>query len=418
MFKGISIKIKNALLQCQNEWNSNQIRFEILNDLKHHELQWNEVAAEHSFACAEYLSVLQLTLDKHVQCRYIIVFEQETPVGVAFFQLINLKNKKLNEILNSNYFDDLYQRFNGQLNEINFEEKNTWLCICGNLFVSGPHGFILKDEMWPQALNIFKTALRLVEAGLPKSDKIFATVVKDFPQNHVMPQILHNLGYIDFEIDPDMVLQLQSFKSFDTYLQAFSSKYRVRANSAAQKLDDVTVLNLNADEIKKNELTLAMLFNQVLKQAPVHLAGMSADYFWRLKQKMPNHFFVKGYFYNEQMVAFTSTLLCNNVLYAHHVGFDYLLNKKLALYQNMLYQLVNEAIENKAMQLNLGRDAMEIKSTLGAIPVTQKLFIKFGNSMTHFLLDSFLNLAQPKPWVQRRPFKSDTKSFEISISKK
>ncbi|HQU99635.1 MAG TPA: GNAT family N-acetyltransferase, partial [Bacteroidia bacterium] len=399
MFKKISTKIKQALLQCQNEWEAAQIRFEMFHKIEPENVAWNNVATNYGFNSAAYLLALQQSLESNVQCRYIIVYENELPQGIAYFQLINLKDKHLNQILNSRYFESIYNRFNGQLAEINFNDKNSWLCICGNLFVSGPYGFVLQPNLQPLAKNIFQTMVQLVEASLPKSDKIFATVVKDLPQQNAMTSILQQMGFIDFAIDPDMILDVKKFGSYDTYIQAFTSKYRVRANSALQKLNDVTVCNMDAENLLRYSKPMATLLAQVIVQAPVHLASLKADYFHNLKCLMPDNFFVTGYFYNGQLVAFTSTILSDGILHAHLVGFEYSLNKKLGLYQNMLYQLVKEAITINACQLHLGRDAMEIKSTIGATPVTQKLFIKFGNSITHFILDSFTHFSQPKPWV-------------------
>lgn len=66
-------------------------------------------------------------------------------------------------------------------------------------------------------------------------------------------------------------------------------------------------------------------------------------------------------------MAAISTALINGRNYcAHLVGIEYSKNKSLCLYQRILYDYIDEAIKAGCNVLNLGRDALEIKSTVGA----------------------------------------------------
>ena len=53
---------------------------------------------------------------------------------------------------------------------------------------------------------------------------------------------------------------------------------------------------------------------------------------------------------------------------AHFIGIDYSKNKEFAIYPRILNDYVRLGIETKSNQINLGRTASEIKSTLGAKP--------------------------------------------------
>jgi hypothetical protein len=59
--------------------------------------------------------------------------------------------------------------------------------------------------------------------------------------------------------------------------------------------------------------------------------------------------------------------------YAGFVGLDYDYNRDCALYQNILYRILDDAIKEGASSVDLARTAMEIKSTMGAEPVSYRL---------------------------------------------
>ena len=68
-------------------------------------------------------------------------------------------------------------------------------------------------------------------------------------------------------------------------------------------------------------------------------------------------------------------MICQNNLDAHFVGINYEYNREYAVYQRMLYDYIQIAIENRLQQINFGRTASEIKSSVGAEP--QNLTIYF-----------------------------------------
>jgi hypothetical protein len=77
-------------------------------------------------------------------------------------------------------------------------------------------------------------------------------------------------------------------------------------------------------------------------------------------------FSLYGYFLNDRLVGFRSSLNATDRLIAHYVGFESGVNAEHKLYQRMLYDYVAEGIEKKLPAIHLGRTALEIKSTVGA----------------------------------------------------
>jgi hypothetical protein len=91
---------------------------------------------------------------------------------------------------------------------------------------------------------------------------------------------------------------------------------------------------------------------------------------------------------------------------ANYVGINYELNQEYAIYQRMLYDYVQLAIEKRRKELRFGRTAGEIKSTIGAQPVNMKLFIRHQNKIKNSLLKPIINSIIPSAFELRNPFKA------------
>jgi hypothetical protein len=107
-------------------------------------------------------------------------------------------------------------------------------------------------------------------------------------------------------------------------------------------------------------------------------------------------------------MAFTSSLFNKCFYEAHLIGMDYSLLRSHALYQNLLYHFVNEAIALRAPKLFFGRSALEIKSTAGATPIEMHALIRFENKIANQVLKPMLQKVKVEEWIQRNPFKEAT----------
>jgi len=74
-----------------------------------------------------------------------------------------------------------------------------------------------------------------------------------------------------------------------------------------------------------------------------------------------------------------------------------------------LLRLIKEAINQKVEYLNLSRTALEIKSSVGAIPYDMHVYIKHTNPMINKLIPFILSKTVPKNnWIPRSPFSKTT----------
>ena len=67
-------------------------------------------------------------------------------------------------------------------------------------------------------------------------------------------------------------------------------------------------------------------------------------------------------------------------------GLDYHYNKEYALYQNILYTFIKEAIITRVNTLSFGRTALEMKSTVGAKPIDHVAYIRLNNRLLNKLI--------------------------------
>jgi hypothetical protein len=76
------------------------------------------------------------------------------------------------------------------------------------------------------------------------------------------------------------------------------------------------------------------------------------------------------------------------------------------LYLNMLYNMTEFGIENGFKKIIFGRTALEIKSSIGAIPVKMSGFIYHNNKIINKYLGNFFQKLEPNiEWQMRHPFK-------------
>ena len=92
---------------------------------------------------------------------------------------------------------------------------------------------------------------------------------------------------------------------------------------------------------------------------------------------------------------------------AHYIGLNYDYNLDYCLYQNILYDLIKVAIEQKAEKLNLGRTASEIKTTVGALPQDLLCYIKPQNTVSKLIQKPLMALLEPSAYTPRNPFKEE-----------
>jgi len=346
-----------------------------------------------------------------MQFRYAVLYNASKPEAVVYYQLVNLSDAGLGGILNLAEYGGLASSVSTRINDLIFSPGNgrkSFLLVCGNLLSSGDHAIAsTSKESFRAALESITPIKKIITQSLGSDSKIVALMVKDFyaDQNEVAAYALKK-EYFSLNTDPEMIFEVNpEWNSFNDYLSALSSKYRIRANNARKLVAHLTIKDLSLDEIIDSRELIFALNEQVMRKAPVKLAKPSIEYFINLKKEFGNNYNIRGFFNGENLVAFTSAFFNSHHFEAHYIGLDYNLNKEFGLYQNILYSYIDEAIRMKSARLFFGRTALEIKSTTGARPHELACYFRFANRIINVLAKPLVSSTGPRNWIPRDPFR-------------
>lgn len=323
-------------------------------------------------------------------------------------------------ILDKNEFDNLGRLFKSDskltlsiemllksLAQLGREKKGIRILIAGNCQVTGPYGVCFSTNLSEQEKADCWIAI-LKDAEI-KYGPYSIVLVKDFTTQHqVFIESLLNEGYRKIPTLPVMRFDLQpSWKKFDDYTAALSSKYRIRTKAARKKFGPIISELWNAEKIREYADEIDALYQRVFSKARFRLYRINTAYFIRLKIEFAEEFQFKVYLHQDKLIGFTTFFIGKNQSDAHLIGIDYSANKQFSLYQNMLYDYIESGIEAQTRSIDFGRTAMEIKSTIGAIPEESHVLVKLRNPILNGLACLLMDSSTPDPWIQRHPFRED-----------
>lgn len=371
---------------------------------------WNMVLnGENLLLSIPYLAALENDPARKMEFHYAIVYHQNQPQALLYFQEFDFSMKNLNknvELDKVNDFASLVQRIkNIALKSI--EDISLRLLTMGNTYVTGEHGFHKTKDFASEDLGlVIDQTIDKICSLDNKKGHITGLLAKDFYKDNKDEVEYLVKNFHQFKVQPNMILSLdKDWETFDNYLDAMSSKYRVRARSTAKKGEKIEIKELKAEEIAKLNGKILELYNNVESGADFQLTTIGHDYFFNLKAALEDNFKFMAYYIDKQLAGFATAFVWDEYLEAHYVGLDYKWNDEVPIYQNMLYDYVKLGLESKVKEVSFGRTALEIKSTVGAEPREMMLFVKHSNSVSHKLIKPFIENIRQEKWIQRRPFK-------------
>ncbi len=287
------------------------------------------------------------------------------------------------------------------------KKKPLKILISGNTFVSGEHGIFITKNQNKKAIvkELAKSILHFAKSS--KNIKIDAFLLKDFTNESLfITDELKGYNYHPFSVEPNMVLNIQKdWNSFDDYLAAMKTKFRVKARKAFKQSSEIKIEDVTSDNIIEQLPQMTSLYKKVSSKATFNLNDFNLETYKNLKSSLGENYILKTYWIEDRIVGFISGLISNNSLDAHFVGIDYQLNREYAIYQRMLYDYIEIAINKNLEIINFGRTASEIKSSVGAKPQDLTMYLRHKKSITNRILKLFLQRVQPTPFKQKHPFK-------------
>lgn len=286
----------------------------------------------------------------------------------------------------------------------------TFRAVCvGQLLTSGPYGLVGLDSFSAEEQATLLSAL--ADTLLAAPDNFDSILLKDLtaPDTRVA-QTLRANGYYDLPVDPVMELNLSpAWKTIDDYLADITSKYRVRYRRARGKFAGLTRRSLSALEVRDRRQEIHELYRETSTGAAFNTTSLTVTYFpWLadVQEKANGWSGVTGYFDGLKLVAFTSTVDGGPVLQAHFLGMTDSYKTSHHLYHNILFDLLNVAIERGKRKIDYGRTALEIKSSVGATGANYACLLKAKNPVTNWLIPKFTPAVYAgSDWVERQPFR-------------
>ena len=369
---------------------------------------WDSVACSNSYYFnPNYLKALA----KHhprIQFAYIVLYDDlKNPIAFSALQIVDFE---LGSVQNDALFSlEKIKKIAAKVGLFS-SNKPFKILTCGNVFVSGEHGIYIKENQDKQMVlqQLANSIVRFVDENNKLKKGVKAFMLKDFKEASLqVSDALYESNYHSFSVDPNMVLTIQEeWKTFDDYLAAMKTKFRVKAKKALELSSNLKVVDFNEPNLTDHLAEMKVLYQNVSSKANFNLAHFNIESFKDLKLNLKDDFIIKGYFVEDKLVGFLSAMINQNHLDSHFVGIDYNVNRTFAVYQRMLYDYVQIAIDNQLTHINFGRTASEIKSSIGAEPENLTIYLRHRNTLPNHLLSHFIDRLQPSEFSQKFPFKA------------
>lgn len=367
---------------------------------------WDEVVHNRSlFLQRNYLRSIESGTDDQLKLRYALFSEGVKPVGVACFQITDFVGKPIGPLLDRNTPSTTFLARKLGLTQQPFAFK---MIVCGSAFSSGEHSFAFLPTATPQAaVHSLVEAVSRIQLQQDAQEGFTGVLFKEFyPSSEPVVGLLKNYSYSDLATEPNMVLFLDpDWGRFDQYLNSLSSKYRIKAKRAYAKSAGLVARDLSIEDLIERTERMEKLYASVLDRADYRLGKLQMKALLNLRRNLGEEFILKGYHLGNELVGFLSGFVDGDTLEAFLVGIDYRLNRGHAIYPRMLYDYLQIALDRGLCRINYGRTAGEIKSTIGAVPVNMKCYIRHRRSILNRLLPALSRRVRPTAFPLRKPFK-------------
>ncbi len=364
---------------------------------------WHErIPAHHSLLSEPWLTAAIAALPAGSFARIVIGWEGETIVAAALFEALPLRIGMLGQLESEAAWP-----LRAALQVLTCVHLGTpHVLVCGDVLRTDVSGFWAAPSLDRRAEYLD----RMTEAARRSLPVPIGMVICTSRSLGTDADALLALGYhrVD-KAEPPMRLDLPPhWSSWNDYIAAMRPKYRQRAKSARKKGKQLVRQALDLATLIEMEPVLNQLLQGVLERAAVALSPPTARTLIQLKTSLVDRCQVRLYTLDGVPVGFAASLLEYDAVEGILVGFDETVNREHKLYQNMLYDYVEEALQRGVSKVCLGRSALEIKSAIGAEPHDVPVYIRHPSALLHPVIGWAASTLPTPSWIPRNPFHEDT----------
>ncbi|NND33628.1 MAG: hypothetical protein HKN76_13640 [Saprospiraceae bacterium] len=358
------------------------------------------------FLNADFLLCLEEAFLEEMQVRYLFFYDEDNLIGFAYCQIHPFMAEKSFKSYRSEQ-----GAIGVKLRSVLAKLVRFKALVCGNLLLTGEYGSYFLPAYQNQKFSILENAWDQLFKHLQiEDDEVKVMFVKEYEEakQERLRSAFSPQDYFLFSVQPSMIFhRVAQWLSFDDYLSALKSKYRIRVKAALKRRKVFSVKHLSLQDLRDEASTLQLLMQQVLDESEFRIVNLHVNYLIILKEKFAEAFQLTGYYREDQLIGFMSYFIDGRILVAHLTGFDLTINKRFDLYLNMLIDLVDACIARRSDALILSRTALEIKSSIGAVPLPMINLLKHRSKSLNLALPHVYQLLyENEPWTQRRPFKA------------
>ena len=357
---------------------------------------WDQVADSCIFLQKNYLQILEESSPSNMQCTFVGIFEGDKLQATVLIQEIDLA--KLPS------FGERDHAIKTAMRNFLFKRFASKLLLVGNNMLSGQNAYAKLPEA-----NESKVVKQLHEIAKNWPNKAHLTIFKDFTTDQIRTfETPEFKSAFKFSSQPNMVFEIKfQWKNEIDYVENLSKKYRDQFKRCRKKGADLTSKILTLEEIILNEKLLYSLYIHVANNAPFNTFILPENHFSSFKKNLGSDLVLRGYYLKNQLVGFTTVIHHGKELETYFLGYDEGIQREKMLYLNMLYDLINSGIEQGFERIILGRTALEIKSSVGAIPIRLEGLMRHRFDLIHKNLNWIFPLLEPETkWIERHPYRN------------
>jgi hypothetical protein len=363
---------------------------------------WDSLTTANIFLSKSYLKILETAAPDNMSCHFIGLFREEKLIGIALSQFLDLSRV--------NSYGERDNCAKTSIRKFIFKNFSSKVLIIGNNMLTGQNAYEFDSGLpYSDGLVLLKKAAIEIERKLrKKGTNTHITVFKDFKKEDLHYFRLREFDeFYQFSTQPNMVFTIRdNWKNEADYINALNKKYRDQYKRARKKSEGLTKKKLSLEEIQKQEKTIYDLYYCVAKNAPFNTFYLPENHFSSFKMHLKDNFLFYGYFEGEKMIGFNTLIKNGGAVDTYFLGYDENCQKEKMLYLNMLYDMICYSINKGFRQIIFARTALEIKSSVGAVPEKMYGFIKHHNSFINLFISRIFGYLEPElAWKERNPFK-------------
>lgn len=366
--------------------------------------QWDAFNGSDIFLTRQYLEALENGSPSNITNYFFIVSKNSETVGVGLIQHVKVDVGQM-----FRYWPD--SRLNRVGKRLVSNLLKGHILVGGNLTHTGQHAFhfdknkISTEEWFEMQLKAISELSDLLSNNHRINVQMF--LLKDFRPKDLELNILRlPLKVTKETVQPSMVLFIpDTWQSKEDYFNALNKKYKRRYKTARNRLKGIIRKELSLDDLTNYENDLYRLYLNVSNNAKFNTFVLPKNHFSAYKRILKGEFKIVGYFSETKLIGFYSMLLNDSTVETYFLGYEQDLLQEKQLYLNMLYDMAEFGIDNNFKKVVYARTAMEIKSSVGAVPEEFFMLIYHTNKFWNKKLPTIFNWLNPEEnWIPRNPF--------------